>query len=427
MGGKGTILVVMGFAISFLVFGRNFLNLTNRSSDNVVEYYSETKAHNIAVSAANFACNELFMDRTWNSGYSKTTFQEGEYEVIVRDTLVDCKVVEAIGYYNDIKDVVRIVLQPSSYAKFAWYTGNMSSKIFITGDTVYGPFHTQSELNVGGDAVFWGKATTLKGIKYVDKSAKPKFYGGVEHGVDIPLPVNYQFDTERNAAIDGVNNHGGSSYFENTDVWLTFFDDGTVEYRTGTGPDSSTYSAPVRESLSSFAPNGVVYLKKGDIYMSGTLKGKLTVGSGESSGTGNGNVYLVDDIVYPDDPMVWDSGEQKYIPNEDCENMLGILATNNVIIADNDANVLNKDIRVDASIFCAQGGFKMENSTIPPSGTLYLRGGVVAAKEEILATTKKDALTHGYKKFVIFDERLMLNLPPAFPNTGKLEVMSWYE
>jgi hypothetical protein len=427
MGGKGTILIVMGFAISFFAFGRNFLNLTKQSSDNVVDYYCETKAHNIAVSAANFACNELFLDRDWDAGISKTDFQDGEYEVEVRDTLVDSKVVEAIGYYNNTKDIVRIVLQPSSYAKFAWYTGNMSSKVFITGDTVYGPFHTQSELNIGGDAVFWGKVTTLKGIKYIDKTANPKFYGGIENGVDIPLPVNYQFDAERTAAIDGVTNHGGSSYFENTDVWLSFFADGTVEYRTGTGPDSSTYSAPVKLDLNTFAPNGVIYLKKGDIYMSGTLNGKITVGSGESSGTGNGNVYLVDDIVYPDDPMVWNAGEGKYVPNNSCQSMLGILATNNVIIADNDANVLNKDIRVDASIFCAQGGFTMEDNTIPPSGTLFLRGGVVAAKEEILATTKKDALTHGYTKHVIFDERFMLNIPPTFPNTGKLEVMSWYE
>lgn len=427
MSGKGTILIVLGFTISFLAFGRNFLNLTKRSSDNVFDYYSQTKAHNIAVSAANFACNELFMDRTWDDGFSLTDFQGGEYKVDIRDTLVDSKVVESIGYYNEITDVVRIVLQPSSYAKFAWYTGNMSSKIFISGDTVWGPFHTQSQLNVGGDAVFWGKTTTLKGLNYVDKTADPKFYGGIEHGVDIPLPVNYQFDNERNAAIDGVTNHGGSSYFENTDVWLTFFDDGTVEYRTGSGPDSSTYSAPVREDLSTFAPNGVVYLKKGDIYMSGTLKGKLTVGSGESSGAGSGNVYLVDDIVYPEDPMVWDPTAKKYTPNNDCENMLGILATNNVVIANTDANVADKDIRVDASIFCAQGGFKMEDPTIPPSGTLYLRGGVVAAKEEILAATKKDALTAGYKKFVIFDERMMLNIPPSFPNTGKLEVMSWYE
>ena len=427
MSGKGTLLIVLGFAISFLTFGRNFLNLTKRSTDNVVDYYSETKAHNIAISAANLACNELYLDKSWDKGFNETEYQGGKFEVIIRDTLVGSKVVEAFGIYNDIIQKVRIVFQPSSYAKFGWYTGNMSSKVFIDGDTVWGPFHTQSELNIGGDAVFWGKTTTLKGLKYVDKSASPKFYGGIEHGVDIPLPVNYQFDAERNAAIDGVVNHGGSSYFENTDLWLTFFADGTVEYRKGSGSDSTTYSAPVRESISAFAPTGVAYLKKGDIYVSGTLKGKLTIGSGESSGAGSGNVYLVDDLVYPDDPMVWDSGENKYVANNSCNNMLGILATNNVIIADNKANVADKDIHVDASIFCAQGGFKMENSSIPPSGSLYLRGGVVAAKEELLALTKKSALTSGYKKHVIFDERFLLNIPPTFPNTGKLEVMSWLE
>ncbi len=427
MGGKGTILIVLGFTISFLAFGRNFLNLTKRSSDNVVDYFSEARAHNIAVSAANFACSELFQDKNWTEGFDEIEYQGGEFSVEVRDTLVDSKIIEAIGIFGDEVDIVRITFQPSSYAKFAWYTGNMSSKIFITGDTVWGPFHTQSELNMGGDAVFWGKVTTLKGLKYVDKDAAPDFYGGIEHGVDIPLPVNYQFDAERDAAIDGVDNHGGSSYFESTDLWLTFHDDGTVSHRVGSGSDSSTYSAPIREDLKTFAPNGVVYLKKGDIYMSGTLKGKLTVGCGESSGAGSGNVYLVDDIVYPDDPMVWNAAKHKYVPNNDCDNMLGILATNNVVIADNDANVLDKDIRVDASIFCAQGGFKMENTSIPPSGTLYLRGGVVAAKEELMALTKKDAVTSGYKKFVVFDERFLLSIPPTFPNTGKLEVMSWYE
>ncbi|MBK7105017.1 MAG: hypothetical protein IPH62_07025 [Ignavibacteriae bacterium] len=427
MGGKGTILIILGFTISFLAFGRNFLNLTKRSSDNVFDYYSKSKAHNIAVSAANLACNELYFDKNWDKGFDDIDYQDGNFSVEIIDTLVDSKIIKATGKYNGESDIVKIILQPSSYAKFAWYTGNMSSKIFITGDTVWGPFHTQSQLNIGGDAVFWGKVTTLKGLNLTDKTASPKFFGGIEHGVDIPLPVNYQFDKEREAAIDGVDWHGGSSYFEGTDLWLTFFDDGYVEYRVGTGSDSSTYSSPTKLKLTEFAPNGVVYLKQGNIYMSGTLKGKLTVGSGESSGTGSGNIYLVDDLIYPDDPMVWDNTKEKYVPNNNCENMLGLLATNNVIISDNDANVADKDIHVDASIFCAQGGFKMENSTIPPSGTLYLRGGVVAAKEEILALTKQDALTSGYKKFVIFDERFLLNIPPTFPNTGKLEVMSWLE
>jgi len=427
MNGKATILIVLGFTLSFLAFGRNFLNLTKRSTENVVDYYAQTKAHNIAVSAANFACNQLYFDKSWNAGFDDVDYQGGTYSVDIIDTLVDSKIIEATGNYNDETDVVKIILQPSSYAKFAWYTGNMSSKIFITGDTVYGPFHTQSQLNVGGDAVFWGKVTTLKGLNLTDKSANPHFYGGIEHGVDIPLPVNYQFDTERQAAKDGEDWYGGSSYFESTDLWLTFFDNGDVEYRVGTGMDSSTYSAPTRLKLTDFAPTGVIYLKKGNIHMSGKISGKITVGSGESSGAGNGNIYLEDDITYTKDPMVWDYAKGKYVPNNDCEDMLGLLATNNVIITDNDANVADKDIHVDASIFCAQGGFTMEDNTIPPSGTLYLRGGVVSAKEEILALTKKDAMTNGYNKHVIFDERFLLNIPPTFPNTGKLEIMSWYE
>jgi len=427
MGGKGTILLVLGFSVMFLVFGANFNNLTKRSVKSVTDYYYKTSAHNLAVSGANIACNKLYRDNTWNSDLSNIPYNHGSYTVSVKDTLVDSKVVTSIGNYDGYKSTVRIILQPSSYAKFAWYSGNMSSKLFITGDTVWGPFHTQSRLNIGGDAVFWGKATTLKGLNMVDKNANPKFYGGIENGVDIPLPVNYQFDKERNAAIDGVDNKGGSSYFENTDVWLTLNADGTVTYRTGTGPDSSLYGPPKTEPLKSFAPNGIVYLKKGDIYVSGKLNGKLTIGSGESSGLGSGNIYLVNDLTYTKDPMKWNSSEQKYIPNDKCEDMLGLLATNNVVIANTKENVQDKDIRVDASIFCAQGGFKMEDATIPPSGTLYLRGGVVAAKDEILATTKKDALTHGYKKHVIFDERFMLNIPPTFPNTGKFEVVSWLE
>ena len=73
MGGKGTILLVLGFTISFLAFGRNFLNLTKRSSDNVIEYFSEARAHNIAVSAANFACSELYQDKNWTAGNRRIT------------------------------------------------------------------------------------------------------------------------------------------------------------------------------------------------------------------------------------------------------------------------------------------------------------------------------------------------------------------
>jgi len=430
MGGKAAIFLVLGFSVIFLIIGYNFGNLSNRAVDNSSDYYEESVAHQIAISGANMALNEIFNDNSWSSGFSNLDFNQGKLSVTVTDT-TSTKTISSTGIFNGVSKNVVIKLQPSSYAKFAWYVGNMSSKEFVTGDTVWGPFHTQSALNIGGDPVFMGKVTTLKGLSPGENQMKslgynPKFYGGYESGVDIPLPVNYQFDTERTAALDGVSS-GGSSYYENTDVWLTFNSDGTVTHRTGTGNDSSTYSAPVTEPLTSYAPNGVIYIKKGDVYMSGQVKGKVTVVAGEASGTGNGNVYLVDDITYTSDPMTYDATENKYIPNNSCTDMLGILATNNVRIADNDKNVSQKDIHIDASIFCAQGGVEMENKNVPPSGTVYLRGGMIAAKEELMAKTNSGVITNGYKKHVVFDQRFMLALPPTFPNTGKYEIVSWLE
>jgi len=425
MGGKASILLVLGFSLIFLVAGTNIWNLSTQSVTNNVEYFSNTKAHNIAVSGANMALHEIFEDKDWESGYSNLAFDDGTIDVeVIADS--NYKIVKSVGTFEDAVSEVIVKLQPSSYAKFAWYSGNMSSKVFITGDTVWGPFHTQSRLNIDGDPVFWGKVTSLKGMNI--SSGDPKFYGGYESGIDVPLPTNYQFTKEKQMAIDGVDNKGGSSYFDGTDLWLTFNNDGTVTYRTGSGSDSSLYSAPVTESLSTFAPNGVIYVDKGNIYASGKLNGKVTVVAGESSGGGHGNLYLVDDLTYRTDPMVFDEAQNKYVKNESCEDMLGLLATNNVIVSETEKNVNLKDIHIDASIFCAQGGFTIEDKTIPPSGTIYLRGGMVAAKEELVAQLDNHgAIKNGYKKHVIFDERFMLNIPPVFPSTGKFEIVSWFE
>ncbi len=425
MGGKASILLVLGFSLIFLVAGSNFWNLSTRSVENNIVYFTESKAHNIAVSGANMALHEIFEDKDWDEGFSDLEFDGGVIDVtITKDS--NYTIIESNGGFDgSAKDVI-VKLQPSSYAKFAWYAGNMSSKVFISGDTVWGPFHSQSKLNIDGDPVFWGKVTSLKGLNIAD--GDPKFYGGYESGIDVPLPVNYQFTQEKSMAVDGVVNKGGSSYYDGTDVWLTFNDDGTITHRTGSGSDSSLYSAPITEPLSTYAPNGVIYVAKGDIYASGKVNGKITVAVGESSGAGNGNLYLVDDLTYRSDPMIFDVDQNKYVKNESCEDMLGLLATNNVIVSNTTKNVANKDVHIDASIFCAQGGFTLEDKTIPPSGTIYVRGGMVAAKEELVAQVDNSGvIKNGYKKHVIFDERFMLDIPPVFPGTGKFEIVSWFE
>jgi len=61
------------------------------------------------------------------------------------------------------------------------------------------------------------------------------------------------------------------------------------------------------------------------------------------------------------------------------------------------------------------------------NGQIFLRGGVIAAKEEQVVKVENDGTFKGYKKHVVFDERLLLTYPPIFPTTDKFEIVSWYE
>jgi hypothetical protein len=427
MGGKASIFLVLGFGMIILVIGLNYGNIANSSVQNEVDYYSSTKAYNIAVSGAQVALNQLFLDIDWDAGYSNSSLDDGEFDAAVTKN-GDMITLTSIGEYNNVSREVTVKLKPSSYAKFAWYIDNMSSKIFVDGDTVYGPFHSQSTLNIGGSPVFFGKVTTQRGFspdpsRWASNGFDPEFYAGFSTGVDIPFTTT-DYSAQKTVAQEGVDSYGGSSLFMNTDLWLNFNADGTVTYRTGSGSDTSSYSPPVTEALTTFAPTGVIYLGKGNIYMQGTLSGQVSVVTGESSGLGQGNVYAIGDIKYNEASMTY-AGGNDYEPTASTD-MLGIMTTNNFIIADVPAN--ENDVIIDASIFCNSGGVMAENlNHLEDRGRLYITGGVVAAKEELIVKIENDGTFKGYRKHVVYDERFLLTGPPEFPLTESYEIVSWYE
>lgn len=432
MSGKASLILVLGFSVLFIGMGFFWGNIATRSVDNQIDYYSNTMAYNLAVSGANLALNEIYRNSTWNAGYNNISFKGGVINVEVADIDTLTKTITSRGNFNDYERSVTVKMSKSAYAKFAWYIGNASSKNFITGDTIWGPFHTQSFLNIAGDPVFWGKVTAKKGMSPSDPLKKgfyPRFMGGYQSGVDIPAPNNYKFDVQK------ANAKNGGLYFgSNTDkdLWLTFKGT-TVEVRRGTGDDSSKYSPKTEYQISNLSSK-VIFMDGGDVYMSGVLNGSVIVVAEQSSGHGAGNIYFTGDITYTQSPVVWDPLYKIYMPNNSCTDMLGVLASNNVWIATSTAsggyknNVTDEDIHIDANIFCAGGGFETQDvGKIPPSGTLYLRGGIVADKEELVSLTSSGNLTNGYYKHVIFDERFMMPLPPNFPLTGTYEILSWLE
>jgi len=449
MSGKATFILILGFTLIFLVMGYFWGSLATRSVDNHVSYYKSTVAHNIAVSGANIALQEVIADSEWISDIDDRPFEYGLMNVDLTSLGPPTRTLTSTGTFGGVDQIVKVKLlrDQTSLAKYAWFipsvsTGSVTQRPWITGDSIWGGFHSNQFLVVDGDPVFFGKVTTLKGIKDMGSGSNPVFLGGYEEGIEVNWISNMHYPNY--AAIAGA----GSTF--NRDLWLKFNSDGTVTYRIRTGSggsnpgqDSLLYTAPNTVPVSTLAPNGVIYVDNKNVYLSGTLNGQVTIVSEGGSGVGNGNLYFTGDMVYNIDPMI-PNGSGGYMINPaslDADgkprDILGIITTNNVLVSTSgnlggyQNNVLNNDINIDGAIFCNSGGFKVEGLGSSPAnvplGSIYLQGSMTAGKEEVVAQFSGNTLIAGYNRHVIFDERLAIGPPTWFPYLDYYRVISWLE
>jgi len=407
MSGKATLLVVMGFSLIFLIVGKNLGNISGSAVDNSVEYYNQTIAHELAVSAANIAANKIFFDNNWDKGFSDVDLKGGKIsaKVEIVDAVKNIRRIVATGEYGKKQHKVEVTLAPSSFSKFAYLSTNDPSNLYWTKeDTIYGPFHSQGDIKADRHPVFWGKVTTNGKIVYRSSKEKdePYFYGGFEDGVDLSLPANGVSNVEAAAKENGVifNLNSGE------EMYLTFKAD-SITYKIvdkkGKTVDQKTVAA------NSFTKNGVVFVKGGNIKMEGVVKGQFTVATDQ-------NVYLEDDIVYKNDP-------RKY-PNS--TDLLGIVSKNNVLIANNLAN--SNGIDVHASIYCQEGGFGAGWELFPIfCGKINLLGGIQNKSRVQIGVIGSLGNLLGFSRAYKYDNRLALMSPPSYPGTGIFEIVSWKE
>ena len=407
MGGKAILFVVVGFGIIFALMGLKFGSVSTSSVKNFVQYYSATKAHNIAISGANLAANAIFLDSTWTSGYNNLSFEGGTINVSVQilDPVKNIRQITSTSSYNDTSSVVKVVLQPSQFSKFAYYSIYENGVYFVTGDTIWGPLHTQDYLYVSGSPVFNGKVTTLKGIKkYYWSYNKPIFNGGYQQGVSLTIPPTSVSTLETNA------NNGGFTFTKHDTVYLTFAND-SVRYKY-------TYNgAQTTAKTSTLAPNGTIFADNAVLRIQGTVQGQVTVGASSSSSSGKGTVYLDGNIVYKTDPVT----------NPNSTDLLGIVAQNNVYVTHNNAN--NDGITIDAAIFAQNGGFGAQDydSWDTDGSYIHLLGGITQKNRLAVGTFGGWYGMTGFYKDYRYDNRFMSVAPPNYPATGGFEIVSWYE
>ena len=409
MAGKATFLVIIGFTLVFMVAIKNFGRISTDSVGNMVTYYTEMIAHNIAVSGANLASNQIFVDPTWDDGYSDEPLSGGTFDVTIQiiDAYKNIRQITSTGSYHGLTSTVKVTLSPSKFSKFAYYSVSEGGTIWWTGsDTVWGPFHTQDYLRAAYHPVFFGKASSLKSLVYKTNKTtdKPNFLGGYETGISLPMPTDAVDNME--AAADA----GGLEFNGHDTVYICFAND-SLKYKYSYGASYTSLYLP------DAASNGMIFAKNAVVRLQGTVKGQYTIGcNSTTTSTSKGTIYLDDDVVYDKDPRQY--------PNS--IDMLGICAENSVLITDNKVNKYSIDIH--ASVYSEKGGFGAENyDTRPISGNINLLGGIIQNTRKAVGTFSGTSINHGFAKRYKYDDRFMLASPPFFPGTGGFEIVSWFE
>jgi hypothetical protein len=422
--GKAAVLLVAGYSLLLLISGMTMSDIATEALDNSYTYYDAANVRNIAIAGANMAANYLFLNPPlmngnpwWTGTTSPVKFGGGRFNVTVDSTTsVDPFTGErrltlrSMGVYRDSAYTVQVIMRPSNFSKFAVYAG-VSAAInayWETGDSVFGPVHAQGQLKVAGRPYFGGKVTTKNGVdstSYPGGPHHPILNAGLETGVSIPLNRSFQ-----RLAVAAQN---AGRYFPsiggNGDLYLNFKGDSVVWHR-GTNPDTTTL-------LATFAPNGAVVNGKGNIYVKGTIQGRLTVGALDSSGgTARGRIIVQDDVRYQTNPVTTPTSTD----------MLGLVAYNDVNI---DGDKTKTSFTVQASMYAYKRGVTVEAYSTRAPGIFYTLGGWIV--ENVFPTSNGVPLgqagSKGYKCNINFDQRYRVMSPPFFPTTGNYEILAWYE
>ncbi len=401
--GRSAIILVIGFTLIFVMTGRNLSSLGTTAFTTAINYYENTQGHNIAEAGANFACNQIFLSPNWRSGYSNVSFGGGTFTVTaspVSGSINQVQIVSTATYQgNSFQE--NILLQPSGFSKFGFWGGTgASAAAWETGDTVTGPMHVDGTLETYGQPVFTGKVTTKNGWNNLLPPQLPQFQGGYQTGVSLPLPTT-AFPKLDSTAVAGGYKRVGS------DLYLQFNANGTVTWR------NTAAGTPTTVPITTLAPNGVLEVDKGNIYVQGTMSGQLTIFANKSSGSTGGQVFVQNDLVYATDPRV----------NPASTDMLGIVAMGDVTLLDNGASTFN----MMASTYSQAGGLAVQNYNSRNSGVLNVIGGMIVQNLYATSNGATGASRRGYNLSLQYDTRFLVSSPPSFPSTGSYEILSWWE
>jgi hypothetical protein len=417
MGGKASIILVMGFAMVLGFLTVNLNTFATKAIGNMTTYHESTVAHNLALAGANTALSKVYQDTTWTGPITQSynsPLLRGSFTASVINLGAAGKLMRCISAYpastgETLRDTIEVSFnarKKNSFSMFAWMTNFEGNVFWVTGDSVWGRVHSNGNLHVNGKPVFFEKATTSKGFdpKPGVGANKAIYKAGYETGV-----AEIQFPNDISEIVN-ASTTGGKKY--TTDIWVTL-SPGTASTGDGKVYIRTSSAGPIVDSidLADASFNGAL-LSTGRVNVKGTLDGKLTIASMT-------DVYVQDDVIYEQNPITG--------PSDD---LLGLVAESNVIVADNAAN--NSNCRIDACVFTRTGSFLAEHyNSRGLSGMLGVNGSIVQQTRGEVGQYAGSTLTSGFSKSYRYDPRLAdpTFRPPYYPGfyVQTFGIGGWWE
>jgi hypothetical protein len=417
MGGRAAIIVVISLSFILGYIGINMNRYATDAVGNMASYYDASASHNLALAGANVGLAKFYEDTTW-FGTTSQTFDspsmKGSFTARMVDLGSNKVMLRSVSTYRtwyaqDLHDTVEVYFNKNrlnSFSMYAWMTDFEGNVFWITGDTVWGRVHSNGNLHVSGSPVFMEKATT-------SKQFDPKAGTGTNHaiykkGYETGV-ASITFPTDLSELV-AASTAGGKKY--TTDIWVTLCP-GTSATGDGYALVRATSGGPVIDTVrfGAMGFNGVIY-GTGRVNVQGTLDGQCTIASAT-------DVYVQNDIVYEQNPLAGSS-----------DDLLGLVADHDVVVADNAAN--NSSCVIQAAIFSRSESFVAEHyNTRGLAGTLQVTGSIVQKERGAVGQFSGSNLTDGFYKRYRYDQRLEdpAFRPPYFPGyyVKTYAITNWWE
>jgi hypothetical protein len=439
MTGRASLILILGFSLLMGYLLQNLNNAGSLAAGNMSTYNGMNASHNLALAGANVGLTKLYRDTTWGSSGTGSVTQSFASGPFLGTFTVSAfraglwKTVQSVSAYpaggTTYRDTIQVSLSnniTNTFTLFAWMTNLENGVFWITGDSVWGRVHSNDNLTVSGSPVFLQKVTTAKG--FIPPVGKTQNIGGTNYTnkaifINPPQPETgvpkITLPTDLTALATAAASPNGKKY--TGDIWITLDGKSPTVSGDGLAYIRATKTGSIIDSIRLSDPNfnGVIQAT-GVANVQGTLDGSLTIASYSTPSATTNNVVVQGDILYEKSPL-----------NGTSDDVLGLVANNNVIVADNVPAGGNREI--DASIFARNGSFTAENySTRVLSNELKVLGSIVQNSRGAVGTfSGGSSLQHGFYKRYRYDARLAdpSFRPPFYPGwvSTTYAILNWWE